>query len=310
MRIVDAHHHLWDPVSGASGIGYAWLRDIGALKPFGDPTPIQRDYLATEFLSESAHEIVASVHVQADGALPDPVAETAWLDRVGREHGVPGAIVGFVDLAAPGAMDVVEHHRAASPRLRGVRQIIARTDGLPAISFAATELLDDPAWREGYAGLAAHGVLFELQLHPSQMARAAALVADRPGVTVVIDHAGTPHDRSPAGLALLREGMALLAELPHVHAKISGLGMQDPHWTPDSMAPVIEGVVELFGPERTMWGSNFPVDSLYGPYDRALEGAMARVPVAMRDAVFRDTALRVYRPDSCPDAHPDARPSI
>ena len=295
MRFVDAHHHLWDPVSNASGIGYTWLRDVGAPKPFGDPTPIQRDYLAPEYMAESAHELVGSVHVQADGGLPDPVAETAWLDRVGREHGVPGAIVGFVDLASADAMRTVERHLAASSRFRGVRHIIARTDGLPAISFAARELLDDAAWRESYGALAEHDLSFDLQLHPAQMARAADFVADHPGVPVVIDHAGTPHDRSAAGLAAWREGMARLAAVPHVHAKVSGLGMFEAGWTADSMAPVIDGVLELFGPERTMWGSNFPVDKLFGPYDRALEAVAARVPEAMRDAVFRQTATRFYR---------------
>ena len=298
MKIVDAHHHLWDPVSNASGIGYTWLRDIGAPKPFGDPTPIQRDYPADEYLAESTNQIVGSVHVQADGGLPDPVVETAWLDRVGEEHGVPGAIVGFVDLAAPDADATIERHAAASSRFRGVRQIIARTEGLPAISFAPREFLDDPAWREGYARLAARGLSFDLQLHPAQMAAAAAFAADHPGVPVAIDHAGSPHDRSESGLRIWREGMEALAGVPHVHCKISGLGMFEPRWTAESMAPVIDGILELFGPERTMWGSNFPVDKLFGSFDRALNAVAARVPEPMRDTVFHETAARFYRLDA------------
>ena len=297
MRIVDAHHHLWDPASNGSGIGYTWLRDIGAPKPFGDPTPIQRDYLAPEYLAQSAHDLVSSVHVQADGGLPDPVAETAWLDRVAVEHGVPGAIVGFVDLTADDAAATIERHVAASPRFRGVRQIIARTEGLPAISFAPRELLNDARWRENYAALAEHGLSFDLQLHPAQMARAARFVADHPGVPVVIDHAGSPHDRSPTGLTEWREGMSLLAKVPHVMCKISGLGMFDPGWTADTMAPVIDHILGAFGPERTMWGSNFPVDKLYGTFDRALDGVSSRVPDGQRDAVFRETAMRFYRMD-------------
>ena len=297
MRIVDAHHHLWDPVSNASGIGYTWLRDIGAAKPFGDPTPIQRDYLADEFLGESPHEVVGSVHVQADGGLPDPVAETAWLDRVAEERGVPGGIVGFADLTSDDAMDVIERHVTASPRFRGVRQIIARTEGLPAISFAATELLDDARWRKNYAALAEHGLSFDLQLHPAQMRRAADFVGDHPGVPVVIDHAGSPHDRSERGLAEWRDGMSALAGASHVHCKISGLGMFDPDWTAETMAPVIDHIIQAFGPQRTMWGSNFPVDKLFGPYDRAVEAVRSRVADDDADAVFRNTASRFYRID-------------
>ena len=300
MRIVDAHHHLWDPVTNASGIGYAWLRDIGAPKPFGDPTPIQRDYLAPEYLAETAHEIAGSVHVQCDGAIPDPVAETAWLEGVAQRHGVPGAIVGFVDLSDPDAPDVVARHRAASPRFRGVRQIIARTEGRPDISFAPRELLDDPTWRRNYARLAASGLSFDLQLHPAQMARAAAFVAEHPGVPVVIDHAGSPHDRSSSGMREWRDGMAALAALPHVHCKISGLGMFASDWFDGGMEPVIDGVVELFGPERTMWGSNFPVDSLFGGMDRAIDAVAARLDGDAANAVFAGTAREFYRPEPYP----------
>ena len=186
-------------------------------------------------------------------------------------------------------------HVAASKRFRGVRQIIARTDGLPAISFAATALLDDARWRGNYAALADHGLSFDLQLHPAQMMRAAEFVADHPDVPVVIDHAGSPHDRSDAGLAEWREGMTALAAVPHVSCKISGLGMFEPDWTTDTMAPVIDHILDAFGPKRTMWGSNFPVDKLFGPFDRALEAVASRVPEADRDAVFRGAATRFYR---------------
>ena len=73
---IDAHHHLWEPYT----LEYGWLRDIGSPKPFGDPTPIQRDYTKEEFWTEAAAcGLVASVHVQADGALPDPVSESRWI---------------------------------------------------------------------------------------------------------------------------------------------------------------------------------------------------------------------------------------
>ena len=294
MRILDAHHHLWDPVRNLSGIGYSWLRDIGAPKPFGDPTPIQRDYLADEYLAESRHELVGSVHVQCDGGLPDPVAETRWLDRVNDSHDVPGAIVAFADLAAPDAAETIAAHRAASPLLRGVRHIIARTEGRPDISFAPRAFLDDPVWRANYAALADAGLSFDLQLHPPQMVRAAELAGENPGVPVIVDHAGSPHDRSPEGLAAWREGMARLAALPHVSVKISGLGMFDPDWTAASMAPVIDAILELFGPKRTMWGSNFPVDKLFGTFDRTVDMVAERVPAEARDDVFRRTAARVY----------------
>ena len=295
MRIVDAHHHLWDPVSNASGIGYSWLRDIGAPKPFGDPTPIQRDYLADEYRAETAHDLVASVHVQCDGGLPDPVAETAWLDGVAETHGLPSAIVAFVDLSRADAPETIARHVKASKRLRGIRHIIARTEGRPDISFAPVEWLEDETWRANYALLAEHGLSFDLQLHPAQMHAASEWAAKNLGVPVVIDHAGSPFDRSPEGLRDWREGMVALAALPHVDCKISGLGMFEADWSAESMAPVIDGILELFGPARTMFGSNFPVDKLFGPFDAIVERIASRVPAEHHADLFERTALRAYR---------------
>lgn len=298
MRIVDAHHHLWDPVANQSGIAYSWLRDIGAPKPFGDPTPIQRDYLTPEFLAESEHEIVGSVHVQADGGLPDPVSETAWLDRVADEHGVPSVIVGFVDLASADALRTIERHLAASNRFRGVRQIVARTEGRPDISFAATELFSDETWRRNFARLADHGLSFDLQLHPAQAKTAAALLAEYPDVRVVIDHAGSPHDQSVRGLESWTEGMRQLAELPHVYVKISGLGMFDREWTPVSVRPIIETLIEAFGAERTMFGSNFPVDGIFHRYDAMVDAVRSLLTPDKTTSVFEETASRFYRIDA------------
>ena len=295
MRVLDAHHHLWDPVSNVSGIAYSWLRDIGAPKPFGDPTPIQRDYLVDEYRAESAHQLVGSVHVQCDGGLPDPVAETAWIDAVAEANGLPNAIVAFVDLSRGDARATIERHLRASGRVRGVRHIIARTEGRSDISFAPVEWLEDATWRDNYAALAAYGLSFDLQLHPAQMHAAARLIERRPDVPVVLDHAGSPFDRSPDGRARWREGMAALAALPHVDAKISGLGMFDPAWTAETMAPVIEGILELFGSERTMFGSNFPVDKLFGAYDDMVARLAERVPADERAYVFERTARRAYR---------------
>ena len=295
MKVIDAHHHLWDPVSNASAIGYAWLRDIGAPKPFGDPTPIQRDYLAPEYLAESDHEIIGSVHVQADGGIPDPVRETRWVDAIAKEHGIPSAIVGFVDLAHPDAMDVVEQHLQASPLFRGVRQIIARTPGRAEISFAQVELLDDRSWRENFARLGDYGLSFDLQLHPAQMDRVHGLLAENPDVPVVIDHAGSPHDQSVEGFRTWHSGIARLAELPHVYMKISGLGMFDPDWTSMGAPEHIDAILNAFGAERVMFGSNYPVDKLFAPFDELISAIASRLTEDQQGLVFAACAQSFYR---------------
>ena len=300
MHIVDAHHHLWIPERTDPDLGYGWLRDVGAPKPFGDPTPIQRDYEWPEFAAESdAHTLAGSVHVQTDNAV-DPVAETAWVQSVFDGTGLGHAIVGLADLASPGLGDLLDAH-ARHRCFRGVRQILSRLDDDPARSFAQHHLVRDAAWREGFASLAGRGLSFDLQLYPEQMVEVAEFLADAPDVSVIVDHAGSPHDRSAAGLALWRDGTARLAALgDRVAIKLSGFGMFDAGWTAESVRPLVAHLLERFGPERTMWGSNFPVDSLMASYDHAVESVatcLDGLDEAGRDAVMIGTARRVYRLD-------------
>lgn len=295
--LIDAHHHVWNPVSADPDLGYAWLRDVGARKPFGDPTPIQRDYLMDEFLAEPAPlALDASVHVQADNGLPDPVAETAWVAAEAARAGHRVGVVGLVDLAAPDAAARIARH-AAHPEFRGVRQVVARLEDRPEMSFAPRDLLGDPAWREGLAALAEAGGRFDLQLYPEQAERAARALEGLPGLPVVVDHAACPHDRSAAGLARWRDAVALLAERPATAIKLSGWGMHDPGWSAASIAPLVAHVIARFGPGRVMWGSNHPVEKLARPYRTVLAATLRALPASdagTRGAIFAGTARRVY----------------
>lgn len=293
MRIIDGHHHLWAPQSPDLDIGYGWLKDIGAMKPFGDPTPIQRDYLLDEFLAEPESALAGSVHVQADPKLPDPVAETAFVQKLSDDSGHPIMIVGFADLASDICADQIRRH-LAYPNLRGIRQIISHLPGRPDISFAATQLLDNPVWRSHYAALADHGLRFDLQLYPEQMTQAAAFVADHPTIPVVIDHLGSPHDTSSGGLALWREGMRALSALAHVHVKLSGYAMFFGADMSGTAQRITSEILEMFGPDRVMFGSNFPVDKLHLTYPDVLTHIRGAVgPDAVEQVLYR-TAHRFY----------------
>ena len=297
MKIIDAHHHLWAPQTPALDIGYGWLKDIGAPKPFGDPTPIQRDYLLPEFLAEPApRTLAASVHVQADRKIPDPVAETAFVQKISDDAGHPIAIVGFADLTRDDVEDVLARQRT-HPNLRGIRQIISHLPDRPELSFAAENLLDRPIWRENFGRLAKAGLSFDLQLYPEQMAQAAEFLSDHPEIAVVVDHLGSPYDPSERGLALWREGMALLAELPQVQVKLSGYAMFFGGALGDQARYVTDEIMALFSPSRAMFGSNFPVDSLHLSYPQLLEFVLGRIGADPGDQarVMGATAEQFYR---------------
>ena len=289
---IDAHHHVWAPDSRGDEIGYGWLRDIGAPKPFGDPTPIQRDYLWDEFLAETPLRPLASVHVQTDGALPDPVAETRFVAETAGAHRI--AIVGLADLCAADLATTLARH-AETPGFVSVRQIVSHLPDQPGLSFAARPLLSDATWRKGLAQVAEAGLCFDLQCYPEQMVEAAEVFADHPQMPVILDHAGSPRN---GGDAEWCAGVAELAKLPQVSAKLSGWGMFNPGWTAESIAPMVDHLISVFGPHRIMFGSNFPVEKLAKPYAAVLRETASAVAMTAPDAlpnVFRDTAALVYR---------------
>ncbi len=294
--IVDAHHHLWD----LRACRYPWLMARGVRRFFGDPTPIQRDYLVADLRADAdGLPLAKSVHVQVGAADEDVVAETRWLQRVADDPdsgGLPQAIVAFCDLGAANAIDVLDAHRQ-SRNLRGVRQIVGRSDDEDALTGSGA-LLESRQFAANLRLLAERDLSFDLQLVPAQALRAARLIGHMPGLRVAVCHCGSPWDRSPEGLAAWRDGLRALAALPGVHCKLSGFGMFDPHWSEASIGPLIDDCVRIFGVQRCMFGSNFPVEKLARSY-RELYGAYDRLTRPLGAAPHQDllaaNAERFYR---------------
>ena len=138
---------------------------------------------------------------------------------------------------------------------------------------------------------------FDLQMVPPQMTRVLALLRQVPSLRVALCHCGSPWDQSAAGLDAWRRGLAALAELPGVVCKVSGLGMFNPQWTVAELRPLILDVIEIFGPGRVMFGSNFPVDKLYNSYE-ALWDAYVDITASFSSAechqMFYQTAAEFY----------------
>ncbi len=295
-RIVDAHHHLWD----LEACHYPWLMARGVRRFFGDPTPIQKNYLVDDLRVDAADYVLdASVHIQVGVTPGDELRETQWLQAVGDEQGLPSAIVAFCELDALDAPRQLEAQRSFS-RVRGVRQIVGRSDEEDR-QTGSGGLVDDPVWRDNLALLGDMGLSFDLQMTPGQVHKVVDALSHAPDTLVAVCHCGSPWDQTPKGLAMWREGMALLASMPNVYCKISGLGMFDHDWSVDSIRPMVESCVELFGAERAMFGSNFPVDKLHGSY-RDIFGAFEKIVAGMDDAeqekLFGETAKVFYRIES------------
>ncbi|MDH3622138.1 MAG: amidohydrolase family protein [Gammaproteobacteria bacterium] len=294
-RIIDAHHHLWD----LQACHYPWLMARGVTRFFGDPTAIQKNYLVADLLDDAAdYELAASVHVQVGVAPGDELKETAWLQETGDDTGLPSAIVAFCELDSPEAPQFLGAQLEFS-RLRGVRQIIGRSDAEDAVTGSG-ELVDNPVWRKNLGLLGELGLSFDLQLTPSQVPQVAAALADACDTDVALCHCGSPWDQTRSGIESWREGLRLLASLPNVYCKISGFGMFDHNWTVESIRPIVESCIEIFGADRSMFGSNFPVDKLHASYGqvwRAYEELAAGLGARDQQFLFGDTARNFYRID-------------
>ncbi|GMG87939.1 amidohydrolase family protein [Biformimicrobium ophioploci] len=290
MKFIDAHHHLWD----LDAVHYPWLMEKGQKRFFGDPTPIQKNYLVEDFHAESARFSPShSVHVQVGAA--DDIAETRWLEQ---QQPLPSAIVAHCDLSADNAIEMLEQ-QAQHPRVRGVRQIVGRHSSEDSANGSGA-LLENTRWIHNLGVLAEMGMSFDLQMVPEQMPKALEALRQHPNLQVALCHVGSPWDQTEAGLNNWAQGLRELARLPNVSCKISGLGMFNPAWTTDTLRPLVDGVISAFGAERVMFGSNFPVDKLYRGYDelwQAYTTLIETYPEATRQQMLYNTAARFYRID-------------
>ncbi len=290
--IIDAHHHIW------SLARVPWLNGPQLPRIFGDYGALRRDYAIEEFINEIKPQgVEKSVYIQINVAPGDEIGEVQWVQSVADAHDFPHGIVGYADLAAPDVGALLDRQMACV-NLRGIRQQLHWHEK-PLYRFAARpDLMNDSAWRAGLRQLEQRGLLFELQVFSGQMADAAKLARDFPGVTFVLLHAGMLEDRSADGWAAWRRGMRALAARPNVVVKLSGLGTFEHRCSVDLWQPVVMETVSLFGAERCLFGSNFPIEKLWTTYDclvSVMRECLCGLPPAAQRAIFFDNAQRIYR---------------
>jgi predicted TIM-barrel fold metal-dependent hydrolase len=291
FEIIDAHQHFWDPVANY----HPWLRDEPPI-PFryGDYRPIRRPYLPPEYLADTTNYAVAgTVYVETEWEPHDPIGETRYVDTLRRKYGLPTVSVAQAWLDHDDAGAVLEA-QAAFPFVRSVRH---KPRANPSPGDAAPGGMTDRKWRAGYARLRALGLRFDLQTPWWHMHEAAQLARDFPDITIIINHAGLPSDRGAEAIAGWRAAMKRVAACPNVVVKISGIGQPGISWTADGNRDIVLTVIDLFGIDRCMFASNFPVDSLCGSFDQIFSGfraIVAGIDGSSQRALFRDNANRIY----------------
>ena len=273
MRI-DAHQHFWT----TERTDYGWLTpELGQ---------IYRDFLPSDLQPVlEAAGIEGTVVVQA----APTVAETEYLLGLADQTEWVKGVVGWVDFESPQAAETLTQ-LAAHPKFVGVRPMI--------------QDIPDPEWMLGAAlgpafnAIAALDLTFDALTLPTQLKPLHKLLTRNPEMRVVIDHGSKPYIRDGI-LSGWAEDMAALARDTTAYCKLSGLVTEaKPDWSTDDLRPYVSHLLETFGPERLIWGSDWPVCTLASTYERWLEATdtlLSELTRDQREAIMGGNALKSYK---------------
>lgn len=272
---VDAHQHFIDYVPAE----YPWI--------CGHLVQLERDALP-EDLAEVSRPcgIEATVAVQARQSIN----ETDWLIELAQRNPLVAGVVGWVDLCDAAVEGVLERY-ADQPLLKGVRHVVQDE---PDEEFI---LRDD--FCRGVSKLARFGLSYDILIFSRHLRQTLTFVRRFPEQPFVIDHLAKPRIRD-GEFEEWRRALRPLAGCPNVYCKVSGMVTEAKagHWSPGDFRPYIETVLDLFGPERSMFGSDWPVCTLEASYEEVyalVEGALGFLNESESAAVLGDTAATFYR---------------
>ena len=267
IKIVDAHHHLWD--LNNADTKYSWLMVTEGEAFFGDYAAIRKNYLLEDYIEDTKNQnIIKSVHVQAEHDDDKPVNETAWLQNLADTHSskLPNAIVAFADFSKNNVSELLDAHQEYK-NTRGIRQILSYNKDEPKYSHATEDFMKNSTWVENFKYIRNRNLSFDIQIYKHQMEDAVNLANKYNDVLFILNHTGEPCYQSKEYIESWEQNMNKLAKCENVVAKISGLGMFDPNWTIDSTRIFVEKTIQIFGIERCMFASNFPVDKIFNSFD-------------------------------------------
>jgi L-fuconolactonase len=274
MARIDAHQHFWlfDPVRDS------WITD--------DMADIRRDFLPGDLQPIlRQHRLDGCVVVQSDQTPAENVFQLANA----ADHDFVKGVVGWIDLQADNVAGRLDYYRQFD-KLKGFRHVL---QGEPDRA-----LMLRPAFQRGIGELASRGFTYDLLILPDQLGYAAELAAAFPNQPFVVDHIAKPPIRAQEINAWMRDIRALAAH-ENVYCKVSGMVTEADwqHWEPEDFRPYLDVVFAAFGPQRVLYGSDWPVCNVAGGYARAisiLEDYMRPFSAAEQALFWGDNAVRFY----------------
>jgi L-fuconolactonase len=277
--MIDAHHHLWK----LSRADYGWIGD--GRNPA--VARIERDFLVQDYRSlATANGVIGSIAVQAAQTM----AETRWLlEQARASGGMIKGVVGWIDMAAADAPDVLRD-LARDPLLRGIRPMLQE--------IADVEWVLQPRLLPALRAIVELDLSFDLLVRPPHLKAAVALLNRHPDLRAVVDHGGKP-DIANGMWQPWADDIRRIARETAAYCKLSGLVTEArPGWKPGDLRRYVGHLIDCFGAERLLWGSDWPVMLLNADYPgwlAAVKQFIASQSAADQMAIMNDNAIRFYR---------------
>jgi L-fuconolactonase len=275
MFKIDAHHHLWT----FSAAEYGWISD-------------QMAVLRHDFLPDDLHKVMAQAGINGSVAVQarQNVEETRWLLELAGQHDFMKGVVGWAPLIDAGVAAELEKF-AGNPKLKGIRHVLQDE---PDERYM---LRDD--FNRGISELKRFNLAYDVLIFERHLPQTIQFVDKHPNQVFVVDHLAKPRVRFHA-VSPWAENLRELSKRPNVYCKISGLATEADHkkWTEQQLDVYIETVLSAFGPERVMFGSDWPVCLLAISYRRWAElvgDRLAKLSADEQARVWSGTAIEAYR---------------
>ncbi len=234
LKIIDTHHHLWDPTTNK----YDWLTASGH-------EVFNHVYRKENFINDfQGLNVVKSVHVQAEINLPDTIYETEWIQQISEaennsnDNKLPNAIIGFADFLDSHVEQTLEMH-LQYPNFRGIRHILNYDKNNKEISHAKSDYLKEDLWINNFSLLEKYNLSFDLSILFSQTEDAVKLINKYSNTLFIINHTLSPINIDEKNINVWLGKIKLLSSFDNVAIKLSGFGEFNSNWTQESIRPLI-----------------------------------------------------------------------
>ena len=294
IEIIDAHHHFWDLNQNY----YPFLSDKIDLDFFlGNYESIRKNYLPIDYIKDSKnHNIIGTVHCEAEWNREDQVGETKWLQKLSKINKYPNAIVSHAWFHKKNAEAIIAE-QASFDIVKGIRSKPSIRYSRNAKKYNKDGSMQDPNWRAGLKFLGKYNLNYDLRVPCWHLEEALEIVRLIPNTKVIINHAGFPWDRSKEGMEFWRKGIKAISLEPNTFIKLSEFGVNGQDWNYYENANIIYELIDLFGPYRCMFASNFPVSGLKITFDNLFKNykkIVENFSIDEKKALFSETAIKTY----------------